>query len=458
MNARWLWLLLAATIVRLWIMPLPSSLWVDEMGTAFVVEHGASHPSFAVAPQVPDSLYYWLPRVSVGLFGHSEIAYRVPGLIAMAAAIWLVGLLAARLIGPEARWFAVFACLAVHGIDYYAVDARPYGLAMAIAAAGWWFLVRWLDEARWRDGLAFVVSAALLWRIHLLDWPMYLVFAAYAAARVPERVGWKRAAAVFAILAAALAPVAAHAIQLARQAAEHVIVPVPGWRDLLHLVRWNLVAICAAGAWMAGRGHKAQRPKGAALLAVSWWLAPTVCLFAFSHLTGQSVFIARYVSIALPGAALSATLAAGIFLPLRYWRTAAAALGIGALAAFGSWSTLWPAHEHSGWREAAAAVNRMASPGTPVICPSPFIEARLPDYPLPNFLFAHLAYYPIAGRILPFPFESIPPSMPGESTILVYGSRGGVSKIETWYTDRKWHSERLEFGDVWVVRLRSNSS
>ena len=49
-----LWLLLAASITRLWLMPLPSSFWVDEMATVFVVHH-PDHPSFAVAPQVPDS-------------------------------------------------------------------------------------------------------------------------------------------------------------------------------------------------------------------------------------------------------------------------------------------------------------------------------------------------------------------------------------------------------------------
>ena len=113
-----LWLLLAAAIVRLWLMPLRSSFWVDEMATAFVVERGAADPSFAAAPQVPDSIYYWLPRAAVRLLGRTEAAFRFPSVLAMALALWLVGLLAARWIHPDARWFAIFACLALHGIDY----------------------------------------------------------------------------------------------------------------------------------------------------------------------------------------------------------------------------------------------------------------------------------------------------------------------------------------------------
>ncbi|HEV2444573.1 MAG TPA: glycosyltransferase family 39 protein, partial [Candidatus Sulfopaludibacter sp.] len=398
-----LWLLLAAAIVRLWLMPLRSSFWVDEMATAFVVERGAADPSFAVAPQVPDSLYYWLPRASVGLLGRSEAAFRLPSVLAMGFALWLAALLAARLIHPEARWFAVFACLALHGTDYYAVDARPYGLGMAVAAAAMWFLVRWLDGARWRDGLAFAACAALLWRVHLLYWPMYLVFGGYTAARAKEKVGWKRAAVVLGLAALALIPVAWRAAALARETAAHVFAPLPDWREFLHLSRWNLVAICGVGAWLLRRRGSAGSRRDGALPILAWWLAPPVCLFAFSRITGESVFVTRYVSLLLPGAALSATLAAACFLPARYWRVGAAALGLGALVAFGQWGRLWPEHEHSGWREAAAAVNQAAGRETPVICPSPFVEARppawTPDYRLPGFLYAHLSVYPVAGQV-----------------------------------------------------------
>jgi dolichyl-phosphate-mannose-protein mannosyltransferase len=455
-----LWLLLAAVIVRVWLMPLGSSFWVDEMATAFVVEQGASHPSFAAAPQVPDSLYYWLPRASVRIFGRSEIAYRIPSVLTMGIALWLVGALAARLIHPDARWFAIFAGLALHGINYYAVDARPYGLGIAVAAAAMWFLVRWLDDTRWMHALAFALFASLLWRIHLLYWPMYLVFGCYAAVRMNQRVGWKRAAAVFGLVAVALLPVAWRAGGLAREAEAHVFARVPDWREFAHLVRWNLVAICAAAAWLLRNRGKAALAPAAVLPIVAWWLVPTVSLFAFSRITGQSIFVTRYVSIALPGAALAATLAASVFLPVKYWRAGAVALGLGALIAMGQWGERWPAHEHSGWLEAAAAVSQMAGPDTPVICPSPFIEARAPawtaDYPLPGFLYAHLAVYPISGKILPFPYQGLPPTIPATSPILIYGWQGNVVPIAHWFTAKGWRSESRAFGDVLVVRLQSN--
>ena len=70
-----LWTILLACVIRFWIMPLPSSFWVDEMGTAFVVHFGGNHPSFAIAPQVPASLYYALPRLFETLFLEVAAAY-----------------------------------------------------------------------------------------------------------------------------------------------------------------------------------------------------------------------------------------------------------------------------------------------------------------------------------------------------------------------------------------------
>src|SRR5580692_5292029 len=170
-TSRWpIGIALAAVISRLWLVPLPSSFWVDELVTMFVVRH-PGHASFAVAPQVPQSIYYWLPRAAQAISGTSEIAYRIPSMLAMTIALWLVARLAARLIHPRAGWFAVFAALSIRGIDYFALDARPYALGMMMAAASLYVLVRWLDSARWQDAAIFMLAAALVWRIHLIYWP-----------------------------------------------------------------------------------------------------------------------------------------------------------------------------------------------------------------------------------------------------------------------------------------------
>ena len=63
--SRWLLpLLLALCVIRLWLMPLPSSFWLDETATLFVAEHGSHHSSLAdAAPQAWQSWYYPVIRL-----------------------------------------------------------------------------------------------------------------------------------------------------------------------------------------------------------------------------------------------------------------------------------------------------------------------------------------------------------------------------------------------------------
>jgi hypothetical protein len=478
-------LVLALCLVRLWVMPLPSSFWVDEMVSAFVVHFGASHPSLAVAPQVTETIYYWLPRTAESIFGFSEIVYRIPSLLVLGIALWLIAKLAARLIHPQAGWFAVFACLALKGFDYQAADARPYALGTCVAAASLYFLIRWMDGARWPDALLFTLFGALLWRVHLVFWPFYGIYAMYVAARMFRRetpVPWKQVAAVGAMLAASLIPVAIDALRLARDAQAHVVTDPPQVRDLRRTLKFLLLAQCGGGAliasflfgWRKRGGPKAARAPllefSSWILILGWWLWHPLTLFAYSRLTGNSLFVDRYLSLALPGAALAATVAAALSLPESWWRPCAAVLGACVLAALGQWLELWPAHHNSDWRDAARTVNEWTlDASTPVLLPSPFIEAKFPvwrpDYPLPGFLYSYLPVYKLTGKPYLLPFQRSPeaenyaatlaPTLAKYPRFLIYGGDRNVFTWRNFFASRPelkgWGNRTSRrFGDVAV--------
>ncbi|HVW83366.1 MAG TPA: glycosyltransferase family 39 protein [Bryobacteraceae bacterium] len=475
--------LFAACIARLWLAPLSSSLWVDELVTVFVVQH-PGHTSFAVAPQVPESLYYWFPRASAAAFGSSEAAWRLPSILFMSLALLAIVGLARRLIHPDAGWFAVAACFALHGFNYFAIDARPYGMGIAVASASVLFLVKWLDYGRWWDASLFFFFAALLWRVHLVYWPFYVVYALYFGARLARhRVAatGRQMIAVTLALVTALLPVAFTALRILRGAHAHAFAPEPSLRDFAHLLRWNLVAICGACAWILSLCCRWTRVKcgirrADLSLLLAWWLVLPVCLFVWSLLTHNSVYVARYLSLMLPGVALTATALVARWLPERQWQSAAAALAGGALLFLGQWNVWKPRHENSDWRAAAMEEYRLAaSSGTPVICPSPFIEARspawTPDYPLPGFLYAHLDFYPIRGKPDLFPFESSPEAERFASVLVhdqlepsgrfvIYGPAGGARYWKNWFAARPelagWSNRLEEFGDVYVAEFVSS--
>jgi len=465
--------LLSICIVRFWLMPLPSGFWIDELVTAFVLRF-PGHPSLATAPQVTESIYYWLPRFSTALFGFSEISLRIPSLLAMGVTLYLVARLAARLIHPDATWFAVFACLSLHGIDYFAVDARPYSLGIALATASLWFLVRWLDRASWLDECAFLICAALLWRVHLVYWPFYSVYLIYAATRLTA-VPFRQMAVAAIALPVSLIPVALRAAAIAREASSHAFNPPPGWRTFEHLLHWNLILICGASAWVLAFIFRWGRPtrtpaRPETFLVLAWWLCVPVSLFLYSWITGNGVYIARYLSLMLPGVALTATALAAMRLPDRCWMPAAWAVALVALIWMGQWNILWPPHENSGWRAAAAAERRISANGTLVILPSPFVEARPPvwnpGYALPGFLYANLPFYPLKGKFRLFPFDKSPEAQPYAASLLnselipsdrflIYGPAGGVRYWVNWYAARPelagWRHRIAEFGDVYLA-------
>ncbi len=484
-------LLLVLCVARLWLMPLPSSFWIDEMATVFVVRHGGADPSLKVAPQVAESIYYWLPRVSEKMLGLSETVYRLPSVLVMGLALFLIARLAARLIRPQAAWFAVFACFALRGTNYYADDARPYALGICVAAASLTFLVRWLDDARWWDGLLFAACAALLWRVHLIFWPFYAVPVLYTAVRLAAKdraagkerdadrteVTWLQAAMVFGLMGIALLPVLADALSLYREAKAHVITRAPSVRDLVDSIKYALIFQCAAGAglaaaWFHWRAHAPRASRASRTLIFSWWLCMPIGLFAFSWVTGNSVFLQRYLSLALPGAALVATLVASVFIPETAWKPSAAVLATGLLIVLGGWNHEWPAHHVSDWRGASAKANSLGlGPETPVIYPSPFIEAKppvwRPDYPLPGFLYSHLPIYPVQGTTYLFPFEFSPEaaeyaarltrdSLIAPGRFMIYGGDRNVLNWSRWFAGRPelagWRHRLLgPFGDVEVA-------
>jgi hypothetical protein len=380
----WLFLVLALCVVRFWLMPLPSSFWVDEMATAFVVQHGAADPSLQVAPQVPASLYYALPK------------------------------------------------------------------------------------------------AAILWRVHLILWPLYILFAGYVLWRLVNAetsVSWRAVLAAFGVLAMLLAPVLIEAISLYRQAAAHVIVAVPTLTDLFRSLNLGLLSAFCAGAallsrwrwWPMVRSLPAASSFG---LVLGWWLCQPLCLFAFSSLTHNSVFVSRYLSVALPGAALASTLAVAVFTPARYWKTLSLVLGCGVLFFVGGWTRLWPPHHNSDWRKAAMVLaDQSLGAQVPVISPSPFIEAKepawRPDYPVNSFLYSHLLAYPVPGRLYPFPFESSPKveryaaqlsaaTLSQLDRFVIYGDAPKVLFWRDWFAARPelagWHARKMgPYGDVSIV-------
>jgi hypothetical protein len=282
---------------------------------------------------------------------------------------------------------------------------------------------------------------------------------------------------VFAALGLTLVPEIPVALALEGSARMHVIGTMPTLWNLLKAL--DPAVFIGAGVWVVARLCRWPRAAWAVSrssfsLALAWWLVPAMVLFFFSWVTGTSLFVSRYYSLMMPGSALAGTAFAARYIPERCWLVVSAVLGIGALLFLGQWRQITPRNFNYDWRGAAVAINARASDaGTPVVCISPFVEGQsptwYPDYPLPAFLYAPLAAYPILGRTYPFPFKSSPvaeeyadsvarSALVPSGRFFVYGTARSVVPWRLWFDGRLkargWTSRSVgDFGEVALVEF-----
>ena len=289
-------------VARLWAMPLAASLWLDEFGTVWVTDAGLSRV-VERARFFPQSIpYAALVAIARGAFGSSEIVLRVPSLLAMLAAAWLVARLARACFGAEAGLLAGGAFLLFPAIEFAAADARPYAFGVLAATAALLFLKGWLDGGRVGEAVGYVLAAATAVYFH------YLFAAALAGHAVYAVYRWRRGtpvslramAAAAAGVAVLLVPAAALVAEIGSSRRMHQFGTLP---DALHLFN-ALVPVRVLGlllpaalvvfAVRRARGFRVPEPPWSAedglALLLSSALAPPLALFAVSRAFATPVF------------------------------------------------------------------------------------------------------------------------------------------------------------------------
>ena len=404
-------ILAAVLVVRLWIMPLGSSLGLDEFGSWWVTDAGFGE-ILQRARLFPQSVpYAFLVAAVRAAAGASETALRMPSLLAMLAAIFGVFRLGEALFDRSTGFCAAAAFLVFPQIEFAAADARPYALAVLATVCAALSLVRWLDHGRLRDGVFYVLAAAATVYLQYLFATTLLAHAAYAwRRRGRSAVSRGSAAAAGAALALLLAPAAALVLEIRGNAAAHAYAPLPGVGELARtLVPVRGAALVLAGVFVAWAVRAARRllrePPGAPtrnawVLLAAGAAAPPVVLFSVSRWTGIAVFEGRYLLAAVPFWALILGRLVARIDPASGRRTVLAvalALTVGIRGELGHRAI---AHGREDWRGAVAALNSVNGT-SPAFLAGTFAESADPrlvaDPRHAAYLGSPLAYYPTRG-------------------------------------------------------------
>ena len=467
-------LLVVAALLQL--PPLRSSLSLDETGTFWVVKDDfASAISRSWRFQGQSPAYYSLAWAAVELGGRSEAVLRLPSLVAVALATYLVFAIGRRLLDAETGFLAAAVFVATPEVSYAAVDARPYALGLLALVAATLALIHWVERPRLLAGCLYGLLVALAIDSHyllataLVAHPLYAILRWRSGGR-PTLVSCAVPIVVATIL---VLPLATQLVSLAGRARGLSFAATPGWRDLLASLlppMTPLVLVGALAAWGSGRARTVVWPRaatnGTIAFLLGWHALPRLVVFGVSCSTFMKLFVARYMLGAAPGWALLVAFGLRSIEPAR-GRSLIAVVLLTASAVTGASLR----HAPEDWRQAAASIRELDPGGkTPVLANTDFIELnqveRLDDPEFRSYVLAPFACYSPGVEVTPVPlridladlpcFERIANAL-SKSPRFIFVTLNAPLSTERWWLEGRMAAQgfvtrrQLVAGSVWIV-------
>lgn len=411
-HAGVIWGIGVLVVVSLWVRPMFSSLWLDELGTWWVIKDGFSDAiDRAIEYQGQSPLFYVIAWGWRRIAGSSEFALRMPSLVAYALATFLLYRLARRLFDEEvARIAAVVFAASITAFS--ASDFRPYSLAILFIVAASLALISWFDRGGLWLGVLYAILAALVVWAHYFFALALLAHIPYAIQRTRSGTSDVRLLAVVGAWLGTLlliAPLTGQILELAGR--DELIIPGPAAPlDLLFILINPSVAVpiilgvilasLAVVPKIAPRGAKAD----AFALLVPWAILPSTILLGMTMLSSFDFPSNRYMFSAAPALAILTAWLIGSLSQPAVRRICVACMAIIGIATFSS-----PLKVGQDWRAAAAATAQLSDEETVILAHPKLIESdRLDWFADPekrSYLLSVFSYYPVPGELVLLPFE-----------------------------------------------------
>ena len=469
-HARILWAIIAFVVLALWIRPITSSLWIDELGTWWAVKDGAREAidrALEVHGQSP--LYYLFAWAIRRVAGEREWALRLPSMALTAGTAFMLYRAARRALDVEYARLVVLVFVAWPAVAFAAIDYRPYALALFLATAATLAFAMWLERGGALLGTGVVALAALTIYTHYLYGAVlavWIVYAVYRRTRGPLGVRWPSIAAAAIGLAILTAPLAAQVLQLWERRSEWTSGAAVSIDWLISAATpAAMISTAVVGGiavlWMGGRLVAPPVDRSFVALSAAWFIVPIGGLCLISAVSAASVLHLRYAAVAAPAGALLAGLAGRAVRPADARRVLALVFAVSSILVLGG------RHHSVDWRGSLAAAASQVDEGSLTVVQSGFtesdVEAWRRDPELRTFLLAPISRYPITGPVAVLPkdltldaTEAIVPEIEADieaaDRVIFVGGEG----TDSWLArvlGPGWEARRIPTADEPVVTV-----
>jgi hypothetical protein len=403
--------------VAVWLPVIGSSLWIDETTQYWSIVKG-----FWQIPFRQDGLtfpaYSYILWLVTRVLGTSEIAMRIPSVLAMLAAAWLLYLAAREMFEPEVAAIAVVVFCLHRLVVFGSTDVGVYAFATLTTSLAILLLLRLRrSDSNWMAALLGLAAAGVTW-FHLLFAVIVPALAVcfFVLKRQSGRVLWRQLGFLACGFAVGLLPVIPLGLRVIGSRGEHVFMGRPAWWDLIVMIAPGamVLGVLAGGVVAAVLVADADRRAGKhvewagrdLLVCAVLALVPLLLLFGISVLTPLHVSDPPWHMLsAVPGIALCwAWLARAM---RRGWMRLVFCVVVTAagaqLALTAPLSATMPRDQ-----EAFDVAQKIAGgQHMPVVVCSDYVESNFAAMPAgapeESMFFAPLAYYRLAAPVVPLP-------------------------------------------------------
>lgn len=457
--------------IAVWLIAIRAPLWLDET-LSFWQIHGSFSQIWSRGGGIFPA-YSYILWLFTKVTGTSEIALRIPSVLAMLGAVYLLYRAARELFGSEMAMISSIVFCSHPIVIFAAIDIRPYAFAVSAVSASIFLLVRLRDNnSNWLPALFGISAAVILWFHILFGVILPALLCVFIAIKIADRKNfWRQVGIALASFAIAFLPVLPGVLYLFHTSGTHVFDDVPHAIDLLQTVApgWQ--------KWLFGLAllaifSKDQLKNGRQTRPVVWCFLlaaiPLGILYGVSVLTSVHIFVVRYRLVAIPGIALCA----GMIISRIYSQLLRVLLCVAVVMAAASIDLGQPIMRNHGftWKYGLQAAEKSASTdNAPVLICSDLPESNYISMPLgsakDSAILAPLTYYPLSVPVVPLPRALNPEAIrvssaflegPGRGRFLAMAFNGSYATLD-WIRNNtlKTHSARVlgDFDQVIVVEF-----
>lgn len=400
-----------AASIALWFVAIRAPLWLDETFSFWQIKNGFWHiPSRGGVLFVAYPYALWCASK---LLGTSEMALRIPSIVAMLGAVYFLYRAARELFGRE---FAFIVCIVFCSnpiIIFAAVDVRAYAFATLAMSACIFLLVRLRNnDSNWLPALLGLMAAAVLWFHFLFAVFLPGLLAGFIILKASDRKTlWRQLGISLLAFGLAFWPLVPGYLAMFHTRGTHVFEETPSFIEVVRTVapawqKWLYALALVLAVLHRDRSAEKRKPFAWVLCCVALAAIPLGILYGVSAATPIHIFVVRYRTVTLAGIALAwGLIISRIGSPLL---RVALCLALVLMAVGHDLSNPISRNHGFTWKYALEAAEQNAvSDNAPVVISSDYPESSYAPMPVDSAkdsgFFAPLSYYPLSVPVVPLP-------------------------------------------------------